>query len=197
MELNQLEELLLQALETEAGGIQVYTHAIQSAVNDELRREWQEYLEQTTDHEKIVRSVIEQLGLDPAKSTPGRAVVHHIGASLVKAIQMARQSASPEAAQIVACECVVFAETKDHANWELLRQCADKAEGQTKDLLTAACDEVEDEEDEHLYHTKGWCRELAIKQLGMPFVLPPPEEAQDVKTAIGAARAKQAREQML
>ena len=29
--------------------------------------------------------------------------------------------------------------------------------------------------------------------LGLPAVLPPPEEEKDVKTAIGAARAKQAR----
>ena len=31
----------------------------------------------------------------------------------------------------------------------------------------------------------------------MKAVLPPPEEAKDVKTAIGAARAKQARREML
>ena len=30
----------------------------------------------------------------------------------------------------------------------------------------------------------------------MPAVLPPPEEKKDVKTAIGAARAKQARKEM-
>ncbi|PYQ04208.1 MAG: hypothetical protein DMF82_11345 [Acidobacteria bacterium] len=33
--------------------------------------------------------------------------------------------------------------------------------------------------------------------LGLPAVLPPPEEEKDVKTAIGAARAKQARKEML
>jgi hypothetical protein len=31
----------------------------------------------------------------------------------------------------------------------------------------------------------------------MPAVLPPPEEEKDVKTAIGAARAEKAREEML
>jgi hypothetical protein len=31
----------------------------------------------------------------------------------------------------------------------------------------------------------------------MPAVLPPPEEEKDVKTAIGAERAKQARDEML
>ena len=56
---------------------------------------------------------------------------------------------------------------------------------------------MEDEEDEHLYHTMGWCPELWIESLGMPAVLPPPEEEKDVKTAIGAARAKQSRKDML
>jgi hypothetical protein len=64
-------------------------------------------------------------------------------------------------------------------------------------VLKEAHEQVEDEEDEHLYHTMGWARELWIESLGMPAVLPPPEEAKDVKTAIGAARAKQARKEML
>jgi hypothetical protein len=51
----------------------------------------------------------------------------------------------------------------------------------------------EDQEDEHLYHSRGWCRELWIDSLGMKAVLPPPEEKRHVKTAIGAARAEHAR----
>ena len=43
----------------------------------------------------------------------------------------------------------------------------------------------------------GWTRELWIESLGMPAVIPPPEEEKDVKTAIGAARAKAARKEML
>ena len=63
--------------------------------------------------------------------------------------------------------------------------------------LKAAYQQVEDEEDEHLYHTTGWSRELWIESLGLPAVLPPPEEEKEVKTAIGAARAKKARKDML
>jgi hypothetical protein len=43
----------------------------------------------------------------------------------------------------------------------------------------------------------GWTRELWIESLGMPAVLPPPEEEKDVKTAIGADRARQARTEMV
>jgi hypothetical protein len=59
--------------------------------------------------------------------------------------------------------------------------------------LQPAYKQVEDEEDEHLYHTKGWCRELWLKSLGLNAVLPPPEEKRDVKTAVDAAKARQQR----
>ena len=193
----QVKELLYQMLETEMGGVEVYTRALQCAVNDDLKEEWEKYLEQTNRHVEVMRELFEKLGLDPKAQTPGRQVVHHLGESLVEAMEMAQQGGTPEAAELVACECVVLAETKDHQNWELLSKCAEKAKGDEKKALTAACEEVEDEEDEHIYHSKGWCRELWIQSLGMPAVLPPPEEEKDVKTAIGAARAEQAREDML
>jgi rubrerythrin len=193
MKSEQVAELLYQALETEKGGIQIYETALKCAVNDELKEEWQEYLEQTRTHEQIILEVMEQMGLDPETETPGREVVRHIGESLVEAMEMALEAGKPDAAQLVACECVVLAETKDHLNWELIHEVADKSKGEQKQALTAAYERVEEEEDKHLYHTTGWGRELWIETLGMPAVLPPPEEEQDVKTAIGAARAKKSR----
>jgi hypothetical protein len=53
-----------------------------------------------------------------------------------------------------------------------------------------------DEEDEHLYHSKGWCRELWIASLGLPAVLPPPEEEKDVKSALDAAQAEEERKEI-
>ena len=128
MNTDNLNNLLYEALETEIGGVAVYSTALKCAQNDDLKKEWQE-------------------GLDPAVETPGRKVVRHIGESLVKAMEMAKSSAPPEAAQIVAGECVVFAETKDHLNWELIGLAAKKATGDTKKALQGAYEEVEDEED--------------------------------------------------
>ena len=193
---NQVNELLYQALETEMGGIKVYETAVRCAINKDLKKEWTEYLEQTREHERVLREVFEQLGLDPEAKSPGREVVRHIGESLVMAMTMALKSGPPEAAQIVAGECVVHAETKDHMNWELIGKVGDELGGDDGQVLKAAYDEVEDEEDEHLYHTRGWTRELWIAALGMPAVLPPPEEVKHVETAIGAARAEQSRDQM-
>ena len=106
-------------------------------------------------------------------------------------------AADPASAQLVAAECVVEAETKDHMNWELIGEAAKKLTGAKAKVLKEAYDEVEEEEDEHLYHTMGWARELWLEFLGLPAVLPPPEEEKHVKTAIGAERAKQSREDML
>ena len=192
----EVRELLYQTLETELGGVQVYKTALRCAVNDDLKKEWEEYLEQTQNHVRIVEHVFTRLELDPEAETPGRLVVRHIGNALVKAMEMALDAGKPEAAQVVAAECVVLAETKDHLNWELIGMLAGKAKGETAQALRDAYKQVEDQEDEHLYHTTGWSRELWIKGLGMPAVLPPPEEEKDVKTAIGAARAKQERARM-
>ena len=193
----QVAELLYQSLETEKGGIEIYETALRCAVSADLKQEWEEYLQQTREHEQIVREVMDKLGLDPDTETPGRKVVRHIGESLVEAMEMALDAGKPEAAQVVACECVVLAETKDHLNWELIHEVAEKSKGDQRQALKAAYEQVEEQEDEHLYHTTGWGRELWIESLGMPAVLPPPEEEKEVKSAIGASRAKMARKRML
>ena len=192
----QVVELLLQSLEHEKGGVEIYETALKCAVNEELKEEWEKYLEETTHHVEVLTDVCETLGIDPDQETPGLLVVRHMGESLVQAMEMALQAGKLEAAQLVACECVVLAETKDHLDWDLIGECSKKLTGEKGKALKEAHEEIEDQEDEHLYHTRGWCRELWIESLGMKAVLPPPEERKHVKTAIGAARAEQERTKM-
>lgn len=187
----QVTDLVYQALEHELGGVQVYRAALKCFQSEDLREEWQKYAEETETHVEKLEGVCVAMGLDPERDTPSRQIVRHLGKSMVKAMQMALAAGPPAAAEIVAAECVTLAETKDHMNWELLGRVAKQLTGDAKRKLTEAYDTIEDEEDEHLYHTIGWTRELWIQALGMPAVLPPPEEAQHVTTAIGAARAKQ------
>jgi hypothetical protein len=196
MNTENLNELVLQALETELGGVQVYAKALECVQNEDLKKEWTKYHEQTQEHVEVVKRLCAALEIDPEEETPTRAIVRAKGKALVQAMDAALKE-KPEAAELVAAECVVDAETKDHQNWELLGEAAKKAKGAMKKALEEAHDAVEEEEDEHLYHTQGWARELWLETLGMPAVLPPPEEEKHVKTQIGAARAKQAREDML
>ena len=191
MKTKQLEELLLQSLEHEMGGVNVYAAALTCVQNSDLKKEWAKYHEQTRTHVTALEGVCKALNIDAKQETPGRKVVRTVGGALVEAMKLAKEAGDPAAAELVACESVVLAEVKDHADWELLGKCVEHLEGAQKKALKDAYDEIEDQEDEHLYHTKGWCRELWLQSLGLKAVLPPPEEVKEVKTAIGAARAEQ------
>jgi len=186
---NQVVELLIQSLAHERGGIKVYEAALGCAVDPRLREEWSRYLEETRRQEQVLLGIFEKLGLDPERQSAGREVVTMLGDSLVRALHHARDRGDASTAQLVACECVVLAETKDHANWDLLTRVAEQASGPLREALQVV-NQVEDQEDEHLYHSRGWCRELWRKSLGLTSILPPPEEQRHVTTEAGAARAK-------
>ena len=196
MKMKQLEELLLQSLEHEMGGVKVYEAALGCVVNEDLEEEWKGYLAETKKHVQTLTKTCRALGVDPEKETPGREVVRHNGAALVEAMELAKGAGDPAAAQLVACECVVLAETKDHMNWVLIGHCSDALEGPKGEALRAAYEEIEDQEDAHLYHSRGWARELWMQSLGLNAVIPPPEERKDVKTAIGAAMAEASAEKL-
>jgi hypothetical protein len=193
MEKTQLTELLLQAYEHEKGGVLVYETALKCAVNEDLGREWSEYLDQTRNHVRVLGEALTALEIDLYTETPGRQVVRYLGSSLVQAMEMALTSAPREAAQLVACECVVNAETKDHLDWELIGKCLDSLDGRQREVLSQAYEQIEDEEDEHLYHSKGWCRELWLESLGLEAVLPPPEETEHVTSGVEAANVQKER----
>ena len=132
----QVQELLYQALETEIGGQKVYETAIRCAQNPDLKKEWNKYLDETRNHEVILRETFARIGLDTEKETPGRAVVRHKGEALVAAMKMALDAGGRGAAQLVAAESVVEAETKDHQNWELIGEVAKDLKGEKKAALT-------------------------------------------------------------
>ena len=196
MEQKMVKELLLQSLEHERGGVKIYETALKCVVNEDLKEEWEKYLEETEHHVEILQNVFSQMQLDPEEQTPGRKITRDKGAALVAAMESALGGGDKELAQCVACESVTMAELVDHSNWELIGEVSKKMTGADGKALKEAYKEVEEQEDEHYYHTKGWCRELWIAALGLPAVLPPPEEQKDVKTAIGAARAKMSRKAM-
>lgn len=195
MKREHFDELLYQAIETELGGEQVYLKALDCAQNDDLRKEWQKYLDETREHQEILNRIFDAAGLDISTETPGRKVVRHKAEALVTAMEMALADGAPEAAQLVAAESVVEAETKDHQNWELLIRAAKEASGDLASELKKAYEQVGEQEAHHLFHTQGWARELWIDFLGMRAALPPPEEEKQVKTEIGAARAEHQRDE--
>jgi rubrerythrin len=193
MDPKMVKELLLQALEHEMGGTAVYETALKCAQNEDLREEWEKYLEETEKHVQVLHNACLQLEIDPEEQTPGRKITHDIGQSLVAAMEAALGTGDKATAECVACEMVVHAEMTDHFNWQLIGEVAQQMEGAQGKALKEAYQEVEDEEDEHLYHSKGWLRELSLEGLGLKAQLPPPEEKKKVKSAAAQARVESQR----
>lgn len=194
MDMSQVRELLLQSLEHERGGVKIYKAAIAAAQRADLKAEWSEYLEQTEQHVEALTEICEAFEFDPFTATPGTQIVKQTGAALLQAIETARTSGDPVAAQRVAAECVVLAETKDHLDWELIGEVAQELSGEQQQRVQEAFERIEEEEDEHLYHTQGWARELWLESLGLPAELPPPEEKEHVTSAAEAQQAREMRE---
>ena len=193
MDQKVVKELLLEALEHERGGVLIYQTALKCVQNEDLQEEWEKYEQETEQHVQILQDVFAQMQLDPEEQTPGRKIVKDMGMSLVAAMEAALGAGDKNMAECVACECVVLAELKDHSNWQLIGEVANRMTGAHGKALKEAYQEVEDEEDEHLYHSKGWLRELSLEGLGLTAQLPPPEEEKKVKSAMAQAKVEQSR----
>lgn len=169
----RLRELLLQALEAQAGHAAVLAASLRCVLDGELRRDWRELLERSRRRERILASVLEQFDLDPRSQTPGRRIVAQLSAALLAALGQALHACDATAAQVVAVEGVELAALRAQRTWELIGHVAGKLAddaGRTLEaaLEAAACDEGEP------YRNRGWSRELWIDSLGFRAVLPPP-----------------------
>jgi hypothetical protein len=72
----------------------------------------------------------------------------------------------PAQVEINAMENIILAETKDHADWELLGKIArQSSDERIRDILKPAVNEVEPEEDEHLTWTRKRMAELVLDSL--------------------------------
>jgi len=169
----RLAEVVLEALESALGCVEVYEAAILASAHETLRAEWQGYLARKQDHVARLRALCAGIGLDPYTLTAGRQIARHRTQGLVLAIEHARAALDPSASELVAAESVVDAEARDLQNWKLIDQAKDRASGEQRAALQRAYDSVMSEEHAHLYRSMGWVRELWIARLGLPAALPP------------------------
>ena len=89
----QVNELLLQMLETELGGVRVYKVALACVSNDELREEWEKYLKQTERHVEVMQSALPRsLGLTPSRKRLA------VGSCAISARAWSRRWSSPSRA---------------------------------------------------------------------------------------------------
>ena len=113
----EVADLLLQALETEMGGADVYRTALKCVHNERLREEWSGYLAQAEKHVHILQDACERLGFDTALETPGRQAIRNTGRALVQSMLLALNATPSDSLEEVVSDCVALAGTKDPSSW--------------------------------------------------------------------------------
>jgi rubrerythrin len=159
-----LHGVLSEFLAVEMGGEALYEKALELVSDTEVRTKFRQFLKQTINHQKILTDIIRKLGGNPSTQSPGAKVAAAKAQGLLRT--MVRAGLSKDAAQLNAIENMVLAETKDHADWELLgkivRQTTDS---RLREVLGPAVDTVEQEEDEHLNWTRKKLSDLQMEAL--------------------------------
>lgn len=116
-----VQDLVYQLYETELVGVQVYRAALETVRHAKVEEEWKRHLAETERHVEVARSIVSAFGLDPERDIPARNLVRRMGQALLANIREALASGDHDAAELAAAEAIVYMETKDHFNWELLR----------------------------------------------------------------------------
>ena len=120
--LDQLSEFLM----VEQGGLELYRVAASRAMNPELKAKYEEFGRETNHHRDILFRLIERLGGDPNYVSPTARVAQFKASKLLES-SFVGGPLSEQEIELNDLENVLLAETKDHADWALLAQMAEKA----------------------------------------------------------------------
>ncbi len=137
--LDKLSEFLM----VEQGGLQLYTVAAARTTNRQLKSRYDAFGKETAHHRQVLVQLIERLGGDPSYISPTARVAQFKGAKLLESSSCVA-GLSQEELEANDLENVLLAETKDHADWELLAQLVEQVdEPDVKQALEYAVAEVE------------------------------------------------------
>lgn len=178
MDERQVSELLLQAIELKKCDIHIFEAALKCAVDRGLREELEEHSRKAVHGADVLENACFSLGMDPDRATAGRRLAREIGNALVDAMQRASVNGASAAAQLVACECLAFAENKERLCRVLLAQCGRLAGGEKGRVIQEVCVEMGHAETSHVYRFMDWSRELWMEALGLQARLPPSRAAE-------------------
>jgi len=160
-----LMERLSEFLAVEKGGVKLYEAAIQQVRNPDVLNRFREFYQQTRRHVEILTRVITSLGGDPMHMSARARVAEEKAQALLKTMTVS-DGMRPEEAEINAIENIVIAETKDHADWQVLSHIARRSsDSRIREILKPAVGEVEPEEDKHLSWTNEQMAQMSLASL--------------------------------
>lgn len=115
--LDQLSEFLM----VEQGGFELYRVAEARAIDPELKAKYAEFGEETAHHREVLVRLIERLGGDPDYVSPTARGAQFKASKLLESSRVV-DGLSDQELMLSDLENVLLAETKDHADWVLLRR---------------------------------------------------------------------------
>jgi rubrerythrin len=129
------------------------------------RERYEEFLAQTEDHIRILYDVISQLGGDPQYVSPQARMNEFVNTKLMEPILL-DGSVDNLTRELTMLEAVSLAESKCHANWELLKRLAEQMpESSAKQAVSHAVERVEDQEDAHVQWARNAWQQAILAQL--------------------------------
>jgi rubrerythrin len=159
-----LMDLLSEFLAVEQGGQKLYEKALDLVFDSEVKTRFREFLKQTMTHQKVLTEIISKLGGNPNSQSHTAKIATQKAEALLRT--MGDPGLSRDQNQLNAMENIVLAETKDHADWELLGKIARQTtDNGLREVLSPAAKTVEQEEDEHLNWTRKKLGELQMAAL--------------------------------
>jgi hypothetical protein len=152
-----LANTLSAFLAHEQCGVHLYRTVAGASDNPVLQGKYRQFLAQTEQHVAVLERLISALGGNPYYVSPTARLVHAMNTGMLQGVVLAAGSAEPLVRELAMLEAVLLAETKDHADWSFLGQLVDHVpDGQVRQALAAAVQDVEPEEDDHV----GWARDM-------------------------------------
>ncbi len=167
-----LEDLLHQTLETEASAALVYQTAIRCATRDDLKSEWQEYLERARTHHEIVSDLCQAAQIQLHERPTHPTLASHLAPVMVSAMQAALAAADAQAAQRKASECVALAKTHSRQNWALLKEVGSPASGPLQQAMNQRLEEIDHAEFSQARQSARRYHELWREFLEIPAAAP-------------------------
>src|SRR3954451_6126589 len=157
-------DLLSAMLTHERCGVHLYRSVAGRTTEAEAKQKYEEFGRQTLRHVEILEQVIASAGGNPNYVSFQARAVEGTNSKILESTFALGGSIDVVTQEMAMLDAVFLAETIDHANWTTLGALAKQLpDGDLRAALTAAVDEVEQQEDEHLSWAKTTRQQLVLQ----------------------------------
>jgi ferritin-like metal-binding protein YciE len=161
-----LADLLSDVLMHERCGFHLYRSVAGRSNNPTLKRRYEEFGEETQTHITVLETLITELGGDPGYTSPAARATEKYDIGTLEGSFLLSGSVDLMTQELVMLNAVVLAETIDHANWQTLAELTDSlSDGDAKDALSRAVEQVLPQEQEHFGWAEGMRQQMILLQV--------------------------------